>query len=76
MKGRKLLKEFLKEKDNSRKRREGICKFSSLFKFFQGDNRKLFEEMMDWAFNKGEDSGREMGYSQCSYDNTGERSCV
>ena len=74
MKGKELLQKFLKEKDKNNKRR--VIKYSSTFNMWGFSNKKVFEEMMEWAFNKGEESGREIGYSQCSYDNTGERSMI
>lgn len=53
VKGKELLKQFLKEKDDSKKRRKGIFNFSTLFNYFNSDSQKLFEEVMEWAYNKG-----------------------
>jgi len=49
MKGKELLKRFLKEKDE---RKKGILNFSTLFNYFKSDSKRLFEEAMEWSYNE------------------------
>ena len=51
MKGKELLKQFLKEKDSDENKR--IIKYSTLFKYFQGEEKLRVQEMMEWAYKKG-----------------------